>query len=432
MMFKNNRVVKNAAWIISCRIIQALLSFLIGILCARYLGPSNYGTINYASSIAAFMIPLVQLGLRSTLVHEIISNPEKEGIILGTSIGMSTLASLLGIAGIVAFTSIANQNEPDTIAVCILYSISLIFQALEMIEYWFQAKLLSKYVAVTSLLAYALVSVYRIFLLVTGKSVFWFALSQALDYFIIAALLVVIYKKIGGHNLAVSFSVAANLFSRSRHYIVSGIMVTFFSLTDRVMITIMMGEEANGYYAAAITCADISRFVFAAIVDSARPSIFEEKKVGSPNYEREVSRLFSIIIYLGLVQSVFLTIGSSVAIHVLYGSAYYPAVNVLKIITWYTAFAYIGSVRNIWILAEQRQNVLWKINLTGAVLNVVANYLLIPAFGIEGAAVASVVAQFFTNFGLCFLIKPIRPVSKLIWDGVNPSNLKNLWWKKEK
>lgn len=428
-MLKNNKIAKNAAWIISCRIVQALLSFVIGILCARYLGPSNYGVINYAASITAFMIPVIQLGLRSTLVHELIAAPEREGEIIGTTICMSAAASLLGILGVAAFTSIANRNQPETIIVCTLYSISLLFQAVEMIEYWFQAKLLSKYTAVTSLIAYTAVSLYRVFLLVTKKNVFWFALSQSLDYLIIAALLILIYDRLNGQKFRFSLNTARELFSRSRYYIVSGIMVTFFSLSDRIMITLMIGNEANGYYAAAMTCADISRFVFAAIVDSARPAIFEERKNSLSEYHVKIARTFAIIIYLGVAQSIFFVLFSGVAINILYGADFYPAIKTLKIITWYTAFAYIGSVRNIWILAEQKQQMLWKINLSGALLNIAANYMMIPIWGIDGAAVASVIAQAFTNFVLCLILKPLRPVAHLIFVGINPKNQKKLWAK---
>ena len=270
---QSGKIVKNASWLILCRVIQAVLSFVIGTLSARYLGPANYGIIDYAAAIVSFMVPVVQLGLRSTLVHEVISAPNNEGQVLGTSLFMSTATSLLGILGVIAFTAIANPGEKETMLVCLLYSISLIFQSTEMLQYWFQAKLLSKYVAIISLAAYTAVSFYRCFLLVTQKNVLWFALSQALDYFFISVCLYVVYRNLSDQKLAVSFTLAKQLFQRSRFYIVSGIMVTLFSLTDRVMITLMLGKEANGYYSAAVTCASLSQFVFAAIADSMRPSI---------------------------------------------------------------------------------------------------------------------------------------------------------------
>ncbi len=426
---KNNRVIKNASWIIICRILQSILSFVIGTISARYLGPSNYGLINYASSVTAFLVPVVQLGLRSTLVQEIISEPEKEGQTLGTALAMSTFASILGIFGVIAFTNIANRTEVDTIIVCSLYSISLVFQTLEMVQYWFQAKLLSKYVSVISLIAYTLVSLYRVFLLITGKNVYWFALSQALDYLIISTSLLIVYKRIGKQRLSVSISRAHTLFGKSKYYIVSGIMVTIFSLTDRIMLTLMIGEETTGYYSAAMTCADLSSFVFAAIIDSARPTIFESKKVSEVKYEKNISRLYSIIIILALAQSVVLTTGARIIVSILYGDGYIPSVEVLRVITWYTVFAYMGSIRNIWLLAEEKQSILWKINLLGAISNILLNLVLIPAYGASGAAFTSVVTQCFTNCFLCFLIKPVRPIVKLLWNGINPRNVKNLWIK---
>lgn len=425
---QSGKIVKNASWLILCRVIQAVLSFVIGTLSARYLGPSNYGVIDYAAAIVSFMVPVVQLGLRSTLVHEIISAPNNEGQVLGTSLFMSTATSLLGILGVIAFTAIANPGEKETMLVCLLYSISLIFQSTEMLQYWFQAKLLSKYVAIISLAAYTAVSFYRCFLLVTQKNVLWFALSQALDYFFISVCLYVVYRNLSDQKLAVSFTLAKQLFQRSRFYIVSGIMVTLFSLTDRVMITLMLGKEANGYYSAAVTCASLSQFVFAAIIDSMRPSILETKKSNDTlHYHEYISLLYSIIMYLAIVQNVLLTIASPLVIKIIYGTKYIPAVSTLRIVTWYTSFSYMGSVRNIWILAEQKQKILWKINLTGALLNIALNYILIPIININGAAIASVATQFFVNFVLCMVVPSLRPVGRLIFRGINPVNLKILW-----
>ena len=89
---------------------------------------------------------------------------------------------------------------------CALYSVSLVFQMTEMIQYWYQAKLLSKYTSVVSLVAYTIVALYKVVLLVTGKSIYWFAISYAFDFLIISATLMVIYGKLGSQKLSFSFS----------------------------------------------------------------------------------------------------------------------------------------------------------------------------------------------------------------------------------
>ena len=51
---RKNKVVKNAGWIIGGKVSNKLLAFVVGIFAARYLGPSNYGLINYAAAYATF------------------------------------------------------------------------------------------------------------------------------------------------------------------------------------------------------------------------------------------------------------------------------------------------------------------------------------------------------------------------------------------
>ena len=155
--------------------------------------------------------------------------------------------------------------------------------------------------------------------------------------------------------------------------------------------------------------------------------MLEAKKSDSPDYGLRICRLYSVIVYLALAQGLVLTVGAPLIVRILYGKAYGAAVPTLRIIGWNTLFAYAGSVRNIWILAEQKQQLLWKINLAGAVLNIAANSLLIPLIGIEGAAAASVGAQALVNVALCFALPALRPVGKMLLQGINPCRLRRLW-----
>ena len=106
------------------------------------------------------------------------------------------VSSFLGILGVWAFTSIVNHNEPTTVVVSVIYSISLFFQMTEMIRYWYQAKLMSKYVSVVSLISRIIVSLYKIYIVISGKSIYWFAFVNSIDYLIISVVLFVLYFRI--------------------------------------------------------------------------------------------------------------------------------------------------------------------------------------------------------------------------------------------
>lgn len=420
MKIFQNRVFKNASWIIGCKIVQSVLGLVISMLTARYLGPSNFGLINYAASLVTFVTPIMMLGFDAILVQEIVLRPESEGETLGTAIFLNLISSVFSIMGVISFVYVANYGEKETLVVCALYSLLLAARAFEMLYYWFQAKLLSKYTSIVSLVAYTLVALYKIFLLVTQKSIYWFAISNVLDYLIIAIGLFGVYKKLGNQKLSISITAGKKMFQKSKYYIVSSMMVTIFAQTDRIMLKLMIDDAATGYYSAAVACAGMTSFIFAAIIDSARPSIFEAQKCDKKKFEANISRLYSIIIYFALLQSLFIALFSKIIIYILYGESYEAAVSALRIIVWYTTFSYLGSVRNIWILAENKQQYLWIVNLSGAVMNICLNVLLIPMLGIIGASVASLFTQIFTNVIVGYIIKPLRYNNKLMMRGMNP------------
>lgn len=418
-----NSAFKNAGWIIGCKIVQSLLNLVVGLITARYLGPSNYGVISYVASVVAFALPIMQLGLNHTLVKEFVSFPEHEGKILGTAIIINIVSSVFCMIGSVVFVIASNEGEIETIIVCALYSLTLLFQATEMTQYWFQSKLLSKFPSIASLCAYVVVAVYKIYLLVARKSIAWFAFSNVLDYFLISVILMIVYNRIGTQKLAIDWSVGKKMLSRSKYYIIPSIMVMVFQHTDRIMIKLMLGEVETGFYSAAITCIGISGFVYAAIVESARPVILEAKKKDNVLYEKRIIQLYSILTYMSIAQSVVTTILAKPLVLVLYGAEYSKTAGILAVAVWYIAFGHYGSARNIWVLAEGKQKYLTAINVTGASANVLLNLCLIPVFGAIGAAMASVITQLFTNVIVGFIIKPIRDNNRMMVKGLNPKFL---------
>ena len=416
-----NKVAKNAVWIIMGKVAQSCLALVINMITARYLGPSNYGLISYASSIVAFVVPIMNLGFSNILVQELTNNPDEEQTILGTSIFLSALSSIACMIGILAYTNIADAGEYETNIVVILYSFVLLFQAFELLQYWFQSKLLSKYMTISSLLAYCFIATYKIILLINKASVFLFALTSPIEYMLISLFLFITYKKCGSGKIKIDFSIGKRMLAKSKHFIISSMMITIFLQTDKIMLKLMISEGAVGIYSAAVTCATLTSFVFSAIIDSFRPVILEYKRRGAEaSYEKSLIKLYSLVIYLALIQSVVVTLFSNVIINTLYGPQYAESASLLKVVVWDTTFSYMGAVRMIWILSEEKQKYLWILNLAGALLNIVLNAILIPFMGIYGAAIASFFTQVFANYIMNYILIPLRKNNRLINRSLNP------------
>lgn len=421
-IMKTSRIVNNAKWVIVCKILQSGLQLIVGMLCARYLGPDNYGIINYATSILAFALPIMRLGFNETLVREFVKDPDNESRVMGTALVLNLASSIVCMILVGSFVSVANRSDTVTITVCVLCSVSMFFGALEMIQYWFQYKLLAKYPSIVMLISYVVVSAYRIFLLVTSKSIYWFAITHSIDYGIIGISLIVIYLA-KGHRLSFSFQEAKTMLCASKSYILASMMVVVFQSTDHIMLTTMIGAGENGLYSAAITCSTVAQFVYVAIVDSFRPVIISQKCENSGNYEKYIIKLYCIIVYLALAQAITFSFLADFIVKLLYGIEYAGSAVILRILCWQFVFSCLGLVRNVWVLTEQKQRYLWIINLSGASFNVVLNCLLIPGMGAKGAAVATLLTQAFTNFIIGFVINPIRQNNTLLLQGIRPATL---------
>ena len=349
-----------------------------------------------------------------------IADENDEGKTLGTALTLSVLSAILCIFGVYSFTCFFNAGEKETIFVCVLYSTMLIFQALELVIYWFQAHLLSKYVALLSFAAYLIVSAYKTYLLIEQKNVAWFAVSNAIDYCLISFGLLGVYKKLGGQPLKFSIKKSKRLLSGSWTYIISGLMATVYAQTDKVMLNNITGNTEVGLYSAAISCITLVSFVFSAIIDSMRPHILSKKNTNTREYEKSVVCLYSIVFYLSMAYCLFCFIFGEFIIQLLYGENFVLSVSILRLLAWYGIFNYIGGAQSVWFLAEGKQKYLTVMGTTGALLNVILNYILIPQYGCFGAAIATLVTSFVANIALCIVIKPLRNNSVLLMKALNP------------
>lgn len=348
---------------------------------------------------------------------------DQPGHVLGTVIFFRVISGTVSVITTILLIALIDRDQPITMWVAILYSSKLIFQSFESIRYWFQYKLLSKVITIASIVAYTVSLVFKIYLLVQQKNVLWFAASATFEYAVLALSFVLTYYRHNGskYPFRVSFKLAKQIIRRSYHYIFSGTMVAIYGQIDKIIIGQYLSKTQVGYYSIALAVCTVWTFFLSAIIDSARPIIFAQSDAGS--FKRHIKKLYSLIIYLSFLVSIVLTCLSKPIVKILYGAAYLPAANALKILTWSTAFSYLGVARSIWVVQKEAQRYEKYIALAGAVCNVMLNYLFIPRQGIVGAATAMLGTQIFTNLIFGFFIPHIRKNNFLILGAFNPRSL---------
>lgn len=408
----------NSGWMIGQQVYYMLLSLVIGSLSARYLGPSNYGIINYGSSIISFFSIICKLGLDGVIINEMIKTPEKQGTYLGTALVMRLITSISSFFMVWAFVGIMEPGNKEIVIVTVLQAFAVILQTYEVFTYWFQLKLKMKYVSIATMVGQTAVGVWRILLLVNKASVYMFALSSSVLALISGIIVAISYfcDHEREQKLKVSLADGKYLLKNSYHYIIAAVAITFYMQIDKIMIGKMIDSTAVGIYSTATLIAGLWEFVPTALVNSSRPLIIEEKKKSYDAYIKKFQMLLLGISVLSLIVSVGMMLLGKVAILIMYGRDYLEATAPLSILIWSTGFAMLGTARGIWLVTEGYNRYSKNMVIMGAILNFLLNSLFIPKWGITGAAITTLISQVFVSLIAPLLYKDTRRFDRIYFD----------------
>lgn len=187
----------------------------------------------------------------------------------------------------------------------------------------------------------------------------------------------------------------------------------------------MAGQDQVGIYSAAMTIANLWIFIPNALIDSARPLILSLKAEGKENdCQRRWRQLYAGIIWISIFAGIFVMIFGKLVVRIIYGLGYMSAISVLMILIWSRLFSLLGLLRTTWMLCENcEQYVKYFVGL-GAVMNVVLNSLLIPKFGADGAAIATLATEIGSSLLVSMWYKKTRPLTAVIWDAFRLKGLR--------
>ena len=407
------KLIKNIGWEVCGSIARLLISLVVSILTARYLGPANYGLINYVSSFCGFFSAFCTLGINAILVKELLDRKEEQGTVLGTTVAMRMTSSILCMIANCVLIAVVNPGEKLLLKLAVIHSFSMLFSVFDSIRFWFQARLETRIPVIASTIGYIVLAVYRIFLLATGKSVEWFALATTLDYAIVALVLMLSYRRFNGLKFRVSATVGKDIFSRSRHFILAGLMVSLYAQMDKVMLKSMVDAVSVGIYSTANSVNGMWTFVVAALIDAASPIVYQSYNKGREIFKKQLKMLYAGVIFVCVLAGVFICMLAKPIISILYGEAYYSSIPVLRILVWSSIFSYLGVAKNIWVVSEKKNHYLVWFTAIGVGGNLILNSVLIPLFGATGAAVATVITQFISSV----LVQLVFPQTRenVIW-----------------
>ncbi len=195
---------------------------------------------------------------------------------------------------------------------------------------------------------------------------------------------------------------------------VSLIATLVYFRSGQLMLSELSDMKAVGIYSAAIRLSEVWYFLPVIFFTSAYPNLIKAKEADETLFYNKLKKLYKIMIWLALIVTIVIILSADKLITFLYKDTYKDAVLVLRIHVLGLVFTFIGQAAQAWFLIEQKNKLALYNNVLGAIVCIVANYLLIPPFGVSGAAVASVLAFMVCNYLSLALFKSSRNIFYLI------------------
>lgn len=402
---------RNTGWLFGQKVLDMTINLFLSIWIIRYLGPTDFGILSYSISIVSIFSSFVGLGLDTILVKELVNKSSHENKILGSAFLLRIVSASVSLILIFIYIYLQEANKASIIIFII--SFGVIIRSFNIIEFYFQSKVLSKYVAFAKSISLLSASIVKVILLVNELSLIYFAQVFIFEILVFVIFLTYFYSNHGKSSRSifkwrVVFKECESLLKKSWPLMLAGIVITIYMKIDQIMINNIMGSEFVGYYAAASKLSEIWYFIPVIITSSLFPALIKAKISCKLLYELRLKRLYCFLIWLAFFVAFFTTLISDVLIDFLYGKEYLYTSDVLKIHIWTSVFVFAGVASDKWLVNEGLQIYSLRNCLIGAIINIILNFILITEYGVIGAAYATLISQAIASYFLLLISKKTR------------------------
>jgi len=416
----------NTLWLFSDRLVRMGVGLVVGVWIARYLGPEGYGLLSFAGSYVMLFSALALFGLEALVVRELVNDAANRAAILGTSFLIRLASGVLAYLLAVATILVLRPGDSLALLLVALLGSSLLFQASEVVDLWFQSRVASRYTVMVRIAAFLVSSAAKLACVLAGASLTAIAIATAVEALLVACGLVFVYLRKAERLSSWRWDGVRfrSLVRSAIPMVLSGVVLMIYLRIDQVMLGALTSEAEVGFYAAAVRISEVWYFVPAAIVSSLFPRIVELRASDQSLFEQQLQRLYNLLAFLGYAVALPVTLLAPWLVQLLFGSAYQPAAPLLAVLIWAGLFANLTVARNAHFIAlDWGRAQLWTAS-AGAIANILLNLLLIPRYGAMGAAGATCLSYWVAAQGACYVSRSLRPAAAMIMRAL----LMPRWW----
>ncbi|WP_297303526.1 flippase [uncultured Coprobacter sp.] len=392
------KIIRNVFWAVLGKVVTLLSTLIVGILVARYLGPEQYGLMNYAISVVALFGIFSTFGTTEIIIRELSKGDLPKEIILGTSFFTRLVLAVITLCLIGIYLLLFNEST-ETSVLILIYSISSIFSCFDVIRFYFTSIIQNEYIVKSEMVRSLIGAGIKIVLLLLNAPLYAFVMALTFDFFLLASGYIVAYKKKVARisEWKFDYGFAKSLLKTSLPILISSAAVIIYQRIDQVMIGRMLDNESLGYFSTAASFIGIVTFIPTIMIQTISPILVKYKKENINRYQSESQRMMNITTWSTMIICIILSALSYYIIRYTYGIEYLAAVPVMQVLVFKAVGIALTTMGGQLIIIENIHQVAFIRNIIACFVCVICNYILIPRWGIIGSAWATIITVMFTG-----------------------------------
>lgn len=392
-------IVQNLFWAIMGKFVNLLSGLLVGIIVARYLGPEQYGLMNYVISYVFLFQTFAIFGLDSIEIREEARHQADFETIIGTAFGIKIITGVFFMILSIATSYMMEADSYTTLLVAI-YSLSIVLNSFSVIRNYFTSIVQNEYVVKAEISRSLLSMAIKLVLLLFHLPLFWFVVSYMVDFALLSSGYIMAYHIKVGKLAKWKFDkkCAFFLIKESFPLMLTSAAVIIYQRIDQVMIGQMVDKTAVGYFSVAARFVEVLIYIPMTLAQTISPLLVRARERSEQEYAKKCQQFMNLSLWLSLSAAIVTAFLSNWIVGITFGSAYVPAVIVLQIMAFKVASVALSNTAGTMLVCEGLQKYAIFRDTFGCIVCIVLNYLLLPHYGIIAAAYVAIISNIAAGY----------------------------------
>lgn len=403
----NKTIVRNVLSLAGIQGMNYILPLITLPYLVRTLGPEGYGVLGYMLAVMQYGCLITDYGFNLSATRQIAinqNNKKRVSEIFWGVISAKLILSLISFLLILGFV-LLEKNISSHMDV-LFASFGLVLGNVLFPTWLFQGKERMGWIAIANIAA-RFTAVPLIFVFVHSSDDTWVAALITGSTSVLAGIIGIcfVFRNKWIDFRLPSLSIITFQFKEGWHIFVSSAAISMYTTTTTVILGMLAGPVAVGFYVAADKLRLAVQGLIMPIAQALYPRI-------NALMQKDDQAAFSLIRKLLIIQgsgtfllSIILFIGASFFINLLYGEQFQASVGVLHWLAWLPAIIGVSNVYGYQtLLVMGMKKIFSRIVLIGGTLSLITIYPLVMMYNITGAAISVIIAELAVNFLMLYVI----------------------------